>query len=136
MKHSLSTTFAELHILIYPDNFEAKLGFDKIKQFILNATLCPLGAQRVNDMKFSADESHIITRLAETDEMMQILNDSNVDLPTDAFIDMTDNLRRLRIHGTFLEPEELLALRRYNMRKFLLLPQLRCLVLCRPWFLQ
>ena len=112
MNYLLSTTFAELHTLIYPDNFEVKLGFDKIKQLILNATLCPLGAQRVNDMKFSADESHIITRLAETDEMMQILSDSNVDLPTDAFIDMTDNLRRLRIHGTFLEPEELLALRR------------------------
>jgi DNA mismatch repair protein MutS2 len=75
-------------------------------------TLCALGAARVDEMSFLTDEQAIGRLLALTDEMMRVLTESPTPLPTDCFFDLTDALRRLRLEGTFLEVEELFALRR------------------------
>jgi DNA mismatch repair protein MutS2 len=75
-------------------------------------TLCALGAARVDEMQFSTRAEEIGRWLAMTDEMMRVLTESQTPMPTDCFFDMTDALRRLRLEGTFLEVEELFALRR------------------------
>jgi DNA mismatch repair protein MutS2 len=76
------------------------------------ATLCPLGAARVDAMNFEVDADTVSRLLKVTDEMMHVLTESPTPLPTDSFFDLTDALRRLRLEGTFLEVEELFALRR------------------------
>jgi DNA mismatch repair protein MutS2 len=75
-------------------------------------TLCALGAARVDEMQFSTRADEIDRWLTLTDEMMRVLTESQTPMPTDCFFDMTDALRRLRLEGTFLEVEELFALRR------------------------
>lgn len=98
--------------MTYPINFETKIGFDKIRSLLQGNVLCPLGEARIDAMRFETDPDTIIRTLAECQEMMQILTDSNNALPTDAFVDLSESLQRIRIPGTYLEEEELLALRR------------------------
>jgi DNA mismatch repair protein MutS2 len=98
--------------LIYPNHLEQKLGFDKIRTLLRGATLCTLGAARVDALSFTTDEEGVRRDLALAGEMMSVLTDSSTPLPTDAFYDLTDALHRLRLEGTFLEVEELYHLRR------------------------
>ena len=98
--------------MIYPDNFEPKLGFDKIRALLRGATLCGLGARRVDEMAFSADAAWIGRELALLAEMMRVLQEARRPMPTDGFCDVTEALRRVRLEGTYLDTEELFALRR------------------------
>jgi DNA mismatch repair protein MutS2 len=38
--------------MIYPDNFETKIGFDKIRQLLYDNCLSPMGREMVNDISF------------------------------------------------------------------------------------
>lgn len=98
--------------MVYPDNFEIKLGFDKIRNMLLGAVLCPLGAARIEKMSFMTKRADIEYQLALVKEMIEILQESKTPMPTDSFFDLTAPLKRLRLHGTFLETEELFQLRR------------------------
>ena len=98
--------------MIYPQNFEEKLGFDKIRQMLRDNTLCGLGVARVDGMQFMADRSALERELALTREMMAVRQNSLSPMPTDCFYDLTEPLQRIRVVGTFLETAELFALRR------------------------
>ncbi|MBR0037270.1 MAG: endonuclease MutS2 [Bacteroidales bacterium] len=98
--------------MIYPENFEAKLGFDKIRQLLRESTLCSLGANRVEGMSFLTDRRALEKELTLTNEMMIVLQDQLQPMPTDGFFDVTEALKRIRVVGTFLETEELFNLRR------------------------
>ncbi len=98
--------------MIYPDNFEVKLGFDKIRQMVRLSTLCPLGAQRVDEMQFLTDRRALQHELSLMDEMRAIIERATQPLPTDSFFDVTAPLKRLRLAGTFMEVEELFDLMR------------------------
>ncbi|MBE6331550.1 MAG: endonuclease MutS2 [Bacteroidales bacterium] len=98
--------------MIYPQNFEEKTGFDKIRQMLRDNTLCGLGVARVDSMQFMADRRAIDRELALTREMMHVRQNSQNPLPTDCFYDVTEPLKKIRVVGTFLETAELFALRR------------------------
>ncbi len=98
--------------MIYPENFEAKLGFDKIRQLLKGNTLCSLGSMRVDAMTFLTDRRALEHELSLTREMMQVLQNELQPMPTDGFYDVTEALKRIRIVGSFLETDELFDLRR------------------------
>ncbi len=98
--------------MIYPDNFESKLGFDKIREKVRLSTLCPLGAQRVDEMQFLTDRRALQHELSLLAEMKQIIEQATQPLPTDCFFDLTTPLKRIRLAGTFMEVEELYDLMR------------------------
>lgn len=98
--------------MTYPHNFETKLGFDKIRTMLLSNVLCPLGARRIEEMTFMTKRQDIEYQLALVKEMLEILQEAKTPMPTDSFFDLTDQLKRLRLQGTFLETEELFHLRR------------------------
>ena len=98
--------------MCYPDNFETKLGFDKIRTMLKGAVLCPLGSARIDQMKFMTKRSDIEYELALVKEMIEIMQESKTPMPTDGFFDLTEQLKRLRLHGTFLEADDLFNLRR------------------------
>ena len=79
---------------------------------LLGAVLCPLGASRIEKMSFMTKRADIEYQLALVKEMIEILQESKTPMPTDSFFDLTAPLKRLRLHGTFLETEELFQLRR------------------------
>ena len=45
--------------MIYPQNFEQKIGFDQIRQLLKDKCLSTLGEERVTDMKFSEQHEEV-----------------------------------------------------------------------------
>lgn len=97
--------------MIYPDNFEAKTGFDKIRDFLKEGCLSPLGKELVDEMGFSTERDKILDETNQTAEFVQILQEEE-EFPTDAYYDRRDSLKKIRVEGTFLEERELFELRR------------------------
>ena len=98
--------------MIYPNNFEEKLGFDKIRNIVRQSTLCTLGAQRVDEMQFLTDRRALQHELSLLAEMKMLMERASQPLPTDCFFDLTPSLKRVRLAGTFMETEELYDLMR------------------------
>lgn len=96
--------------MIYPSNFESKLGFDKIKILIQSECLCSLGIQHIEKIHFSIDFAEIKKQIESTDEFRTILNGSE-QFPTDHYNDISTSLDTLHIEGTYLEEEVLLKLK-------------------------
>ena len=98
--------------MIYPTNFESKLGFDKIRNMVRDACLCPLGQLRVDALQFTTDRQRLQHELSLLDEMMRLTAQASRPLPTDYFFDLTPALKRVRLAGTFMEVDELYDLMR------------------------
>jgi DNA mismatch repair protein MutS2 len=97
--------------MIYPQTFEHKLGFDRIREMLNAFCLCPLGVSKVNEMQFATSCDEVNHRLDCVSEFRDICLMEN-DFPLDYFIDATRFLRKIRIEGTYLDPEELFDLKR------------------------
>jgi len=97
--------------MIYPDTFEQKVGFDKVRELTLTRCLCALGEQRVKDVKFNSDPSVVFEWIEQTHEMKTIclMEDG---FPTDGFVDITPALRKLQVEGQWIDENELQQLRR------------------------
>lgn len=97
--------------MIYPDNFEIKIGFDKIRQNLLNLCLSPLGEEKVDEMTFSSHFNYIHPLLLQTDEFVRILQEED-EFPTNYFYDVRHSLKNIRVEGTWLDESALFDLRR------------------------
>ncbi|RHR36082.1 endonuclease MutS2 [Parabacteroides sp. AF18-52] len=97
--------------MIYPQNFEQKTGFDKVRRLISDKCLSLLGQERVAEMEFSADYTTVIERLEQTDEFVRILH-GEVEFPASFFFDVRYSLKRIRPEGTWLDEKELFDLKR------------------------
>lgn len=97
--------------MIYPNNFETKVGFDKIRELLSGKCLSPIGKEFVLDMDFSDSFGQISDRLETCREFIRLLH-SDVDFPCDNFFDLRPTLKRIRIAGSHMETEELFNLRR------------------------
>ncbi|MDH6305560.1 DNA mismatch repair protein MutS2 [Parabacteroides sp. PF5-5] len=97
--------------MIYPQNFEYKTGFDKIRQLVAEKCLSPLGEERVADMAFSDSFETVSKLLDQTDEFVRILQGDD-EFPAAYFFDVRYSLKRIRPEGTFLDEKELFDLKR------------------------
>lgn len=96
---------------IYPDNFESKIGFDRIRDLLKGKCLSSLGVERVDDMQFSHHFGAVSDCLAETDEFVRILQEYP-NFPVSYYFDFREPMERIRLEGRFLEVEELFDLKR------------------------
>lgn len=96
--------------MIYPRNFEQKIGFDTVRSIIEGHCVSSLGVTRCREMAFSADFDTVKRELSQTAEMLAILN-SGEHFPLDNVHDVTETLTRLRVPGTFAGAQELLLVR-------------------------
>jgi DNA mismatch repair protein MutS2 len=96
--------------MIFPSNFEQKLGFDVIRQNLSSCCLSTLGKEKIRHIYFSTDAREIAGWLKETDEMMHILQFEE-GFPSQDYYDMLPELVRIRIPGTFMETDQLAELR-------------------------
>ena len=69
--------------MVYPENFESKIKFDKIRQFVQKNCLSDMGRDLVEAMKFSTEPTEIRERLEETQEFMSILEEEDQLLKKD-----------------------------------------------------
>ncbi len=97
--------------MIYPNHFEEKTGFDKVRLFVASNCLSPLGKDRVDAMAFSNDFPTIHTWLSQTAEFVRILQ-GDEEFPANNFFDVRYSLRRIRPEGTWLDEKEIFDLKR------------------------
>lgn len=92
--------------MIYPENFEQKIEFFRIRYLLESLCLSPLGKEKVEDMYFSAEYEEIITNLSQTDEFVHILQSEDA-FPADNFYDVRSALKRIRIEHSWIEQNAL-----------------------------
>jgi DNA mismatch repair protein MutS2 len=95
----------------YPDNFESKIGFDRIRQMLHEKCLSNMGIEWVDEMQFQNDFENISTQLGEVDEFCRIVREFD-SFPSSHFYDLRPALQKIRIEGRFLETTELFDLKR------------------------
>lgn len=96
---------------VYPDNFESKIGFNRIRNMVKNHCLSSLGEECTEKMHFSADYSYLRARLGETDEFLRILREYP-QFPVSNYLDCRKALEKIRLEGRYIETEELFDLKR------------------------
>ena len=97
--------------MIYPQNFEQKIGFDQIRQLLKEKCLSTLGEERVTDMTFSDQHDKVEELLNQVMEFVRIIQEED-SLPDQFFFDVRPSLTRVRIEGMYLDEQELFDLRR------------------------
>lgn len=97
--------------MIYPQNFEQKIGFDQIRQLLKEKCLSTLGEERVTDMNFSDQHEKVEELLNQVTEFVRIIQEED-SFPDQFFFDVRPSLKRVRIEGMYLDEQELFDLRR------------------------
>jgi DNA mismatch repair protein MutS2 len=97
--------------MIYPENFESKIGFDRIRKLLNEYCLSPMGHEKVDNIRFLDDYDKLNHILSATYEFQQILVFEDF-FPSEHYYKISDCLNKIRIEGTFPEVQEVFDLRR------------------------
>ena len=96
--------------MFYPDNFEEKIGFDTIRQLLTDHCISEMGREVIRDIHYSDSFDEIQRNLLEINELKEILLLDD-PFPAQDYHDLRPVLTRIAIDGTFIELDELAALR-------------------------
>lgn len=112
--------------MIYPANFESKIGFSEIRAILRDDCMSSLGTEMVDKLEFSDDAVIINDMLNQVREFRHLLEECE-DFPLSYFFDMRQSVSRIRLENTHLEEQELFDLRRsldtIHKIKHILLPE-------------
>ena len=97
--------------MIYPENFEYKIGFDRIRNLLSEKCLSPMGLEKVDSIEFIDDYEQLSRILSATYEFQQILVFEDF-FPSEHYYKISDCLNKIRIEGTFPEVQEVFDLKR------------------------
>lgn len=97
--------------MIYPQNFEQKIGFDQIRQLLKEKCLSTLGTERVEAMTFTDSADIIHEQLDRVCEFIRIVEEED-SFPDQYFYDLRPSLKRIRVEGMYMSEQELFDLRR------------------------
>ncbi len=97
--------------MIYPKNFETKIGFDEICTLLKAQCLSTLGKEKVDEITFSDDAVTINEWLQQTREFRRLQQETE-NFPLNYFFDVRESITRIRLENTHLEENELFDLRR------------------------
>ena len=97
--------------MIYPNNYEHKIGFDEIRTLLRDRCLSSLGREKVGELDFSDDVQEVNERLCQVREFRQ-LTETKDDFPLQYFFDVREAVARIRLAGTHFEEQEVYDLRR------------------------
>ena len=97
--------------MIYPNNFEQKLGFDEVRRLLKERCLSTLGKEKVDLMTFSTDAAEVNEWLWQVREFRRLQEEKD-GLPMQYFFDVRESIKRIRLENTHLEEDEVWDLRR------------------------
>ena len=97
--------------MIYPQNFEQKIGFDQIRNLLKEKCLSTLGRERVEHIEFTDSIPKIEEELDRCMEFVRIIQEED-EFPEQYFYDLRPSLKRIRVEGMYLNEQELFDLRR------------------------
>lgn len=92
--------------MIYPKDFEAKIGFLPLREIISEFCETPMGKKLVDEMGFSSNRNEIINKLKMVKEMKEIMT-SSILLPEDCFYDILPWVKETQAPGSFMSAERL-----------------------------
>ncbi len=96
--------------MIYPKEFEEKIGFDVIRTLLRNRAVSDIGKEWVEKLAYSDDYETVIQQLNETQQFHELtLYDTAIQFIE--FKDVRKLLKNIRLEGQFLEIDELAAVR-------------------------
>lgn len=96
---------------IYPDNFETKIGFDRIRELIKGNCLSTLGKDKVDEITFLTHPGRLLFELSATEEFSKLMIENDT-FPTNYYFDLRPALSKIKTEGRFLEVQELFDLKR------------------------
>jgi DNA mismatch repair protein MutS2 len=97
--------------VIYPNNFEQKIGFNEIRGLLKERCLSALGKEKVDEIAFSTDADVINEWQEQIREFRRLQNEAD-DFPMQYFFDVRESIKRIRLENTHLEEDEVWDLRR------------------------
>ena len=100
--------------MIYPEFFEEKIRFNRVRELIKEHCLSTMGKERVDEMRFVTLHDVVHRWVNQTNEFKRICVEES-SFPTSYYIDVREPLQRIRVEGLFLEERELFDLRRSLM---------------------
>ena len=95
---------------IFPENFEQKTGFDKIRIMLKSRCISTLGEDMTDDLRFLTEFDSVTILLGETEEFIRIIKEFQ-NFPATHFFDMRTALSRIRVEGRYLDENELFELK-------------------------
>ena len=98
--------------MVYPEDYESRIGYDRIRSQV--AALCTTAGARGlwAGEGFLDEASAVSARLAPAGEMITVLRLETGFPASGEMDDLAPQARKLAVEGSFLEPAELLVLRR------------------------
>ena len=97
--------------MIYPSNFETKIGFDAVRRELERHCVSALGAANVPRLRFSTRRDEVLRWLEETNEFLSIVQ-TGKEFPLSYYFDLRVVLKEVATPGTFLSAERLFDLQR------------------------
>ena len=96
--------------MIYPSDFENKIGFKAIREQLNELCISEMGKEFVDKMSFSTDVDKIRTYLRLIQDFETLLQDG-VPFPVRDYNDLRDEFKHLAIDGTVINLDSLFALK-------------------------
>jgi DNA mismatch repair protein MutS2 len=97
--------------MIYPGNFETKIGFDRIRLMLSEKCLSPMGLDMVENISFQTEIVPISFKLSVTYEFQQLLQFEDY-FPAENYFEISGCLNKIRLAGSFPEVQEIFDLKR------------------------
>ena len=97
--------------MIYPSNYEQKIGFDEIRRMLKGHCQSTLGQEKVDEIAFSDDASVVNEQMEQVREMRRLMQ-AQEKPEMNYFFDVRESVARIRLENTHLEENELWDLRR------------------------
>ncbi len=97
--------------VIYPESFEDKIKFTRIRELVKDSCMSALGKEVVDEMSFSTNFEEVDLHQLRTNEFKKVCLEED-NFPTGYFIDVREPLVRIRIEGRFMDESELFDLKR------------------------
>ncbi len=97
--------------MIYPSNYEQKIGFDEIRRLLKDHCQSSLGREKVDEMAFTDNCDTVNEWMQQVREFRRLLQDTEKP-EMNYFFDVRESVARIRLENTHLEEDELWDLRR------------------------
>ena len=97
--------------MIYPENFETKIGFTTVRKEITSRCISTLGKNCCERMRFSTRLDEVTLWLNQTNEFLAILQ-SKREFPLNYFFDMRTTLKSISVPGSHLSAQNFFDLQR------------------------
>ncbi len=96
--------------MIYPVNFEQKIGFDNVKQQISSLCIGTMGEHFVEKIRYTSNITLIKKLLDQSSEFVKLLS-TGKSFPAHDFFDLRNDLSQLKTPGSYIEQEVLFNLK-------------------------